>query len=382
MKSYFSNLKNIFNFLSKIDFILFFLSLSLSIIGLSVIYSFSGNNLLFDKQLISLGVSIIVFFVVSSLDIYFLKNSKFIYLVYFLSVGLLLGLLLSGVAISGAQSWFKLGLFAFQPTDLVKFVLVLLLAKYFYKRHIEISRLKHIFISWFYTFVLFILVALQPDLGSAMIIFFIWFGFILISGIPKKYILAFFILGSIISVLLYNCVLLDYQKKRIDTFMNPGADPLGAGYKIIQANISLGSGEVFGKGIMNGSQARLGFLPESETDFIFSAFAEEWGFIGIVVLFSIFSVLILRIVLIAMNGRTNFESLLVAGIAIYFFSNFFVHVGINLGFLPVTGTTMPFMSYGGSHLLIEYFALGIVVAISRTNRNYSKSDTEDISIIG
>jgi rod shape determining protein RodA len=138
---------------------------------------------------------------------------------------------------------------------------------------------------------------------------------------------------------------------------------------------------LWGKGISAGTQSRLSFLPEADTDFIFSAYGEEWGFIGIIVLFSIFTILIYRLSTTASLGRTNFESLIISGIAIYFFVHFFVHVGINLGIMPVTGTTMPFMSYGGSHLLIEFFALGLVNAVSRTNRNFHRSQLVDTDII-
>ncbi|MCK5589205.1 MAG: rod shape-determining protein RodA [Candidatus Pacebacteria bacterium] len=378
MRNYF----NIKKFFKNIDFVVFFLALAISSIGLSIIYSFGVDNGLFLKQIISLGIAVSVFFIVSSFDISFLKNSNFIFLVYFFCVGLLALLLVTGTAISGAQSWFDLGFFSFQPTDLAKFILVLLLAKYFFRRHIVISRFRHIFISGFYTLIFFVLLALQPDLGSAMIIFFIWFGFVMVSGIPKKYIIGLLVSGTILSSVFYNFVLEDYQKKRIDTFLNPGIDPLGSGYNIIQANIALGSGQMFGKGVSNGTQFRLGFLPEAETDFIFSAYAEEWGFAGVLVLFLMFSVLLLRLIIVSSKGHSNFESLLGAGIVIYFSTHFFVHVGINLGFLPVTGTTMPFMSYGGSHLLIEYFALGILNAISKTARDFHKVDLEDKYIIG
>ncbi len=369
------------SFLKNIDFLSFFSAISLSLIGLSIIYSFGGDNGNFIKQAISLAISIIIFFVVSNMNMYFLKNSKFISFLYFGSVFLFILLIILGSSFSGAQSWFSLGFFAFQPTDLAKIILVLVLAKYFFKRHVEISRPKHLFISGTYTGILFILLAMQPDFGSAMIVFFIWFGFIMLVGIPKKYIFALFSVGAVGIFVMYNFVFADYQKERILTFLDPSRDPLGAGYNISQAHIALGSGGVWGKGISAGTQSRLSFLPEADTDFIFSAFGEEWGFVGIIVLFIIFTILIYRIVMVATKGRTNFEALLVSGIAIYLFTHFFVHTGINLGFMPVTGTTMPFMSYGGSHLLIEYFALGLVNAIAATNRDYNRGNLLETDII-
>lgn len=192
-----------------------------------------------------------------------------------MSIGLLVAVLLVGATFSGATSWFSFGFFTFQPTDFVKITLVLLLAKYFFKRHVEISRIKHLFVSGVYAFAFVFLLILQPDLGSAIIVFFIWFGFVMVVGIPKKYIFGLLLSFFGAFFVLYNFFLMPYQVSRIDTFLNPYSDPLGSGYNIIQANIALGSGGWFGKGVLEGSQSRLSFLPESDTDFVFSAFGEE-----------------------------------------------------------------------------------------------------------
>ncbi len=368
------------NFLSKfkhIDWINFLLALTLSFISLTLIYSFNENNFSFYKQIISLLISIIIFFIVSNINTYFLKNSKFIFFLYLFSIFLLISLFFIGKNFSGATSWFSLGLFAFQPTDLVKIILVFILAKYFYKRHIEIKRIRHIFISGIYALIPFTLLFLQPDFGSAIIIFLIWFSFILIAGIPKKYILWIFGIGIIIFYILYNFLFADYQKERILTFIDPWRDPYGSGYNIIQAQIALGSGGLLGKGISEGTQTRLGFLPQAETDFILSAIGEEWGLLGILIIFLIFLTIIYRIIQKSTYGRTNFETFLMLGLAIYFSVNFFIHSGINLGILPVTGTVMPFMSYGGSHLIIEFAALGLINAINKTNRSINRNDIKD-----
>lgn len=364
-----------------IDFVSFISAIVLSIMGLSVIYSFVDDNSLFQKQAISLLVSIVVYFIVSNINFYFLKNSRFITFLYIFTVTLLLVLAFLGSAFSGAQSWFSFGFFAFQPTDLAKIVLVFVLAKYFYKRHIEIQKVSHLFISGTYTFVIFILLALQPDFGSAMIVFLIWFGFITIVGVPKKYIFSLFAAGAVVFFLLFNFFFAQYQKDRILTFFNPTADVLGSGYNIVQSNIALGSGQVFGKGLSYGTQIRLNFLPQDNTDFIYSAIGEEWGFVGILVLMILFLTIFTKLILKALNGRTNFESLIIYGIALYFFTHFLVHIGINLGFMPVTGTTLPFVSYGGSHLLIEFAALGLVNAISKTNREIRKDKILTTDII-
>lgn len=379
MSKYGSFFRNIF---SNIDIVSFLSALFLSLAGLSIIFSVGDDNSAFIKQSTSLSIAILIFFIVSRWDIYFLKNSNFIYSLYFLSILLFLSLIVFATPLSGATSWFSFNFFTFQPTDFAKIILVLLLAKYFFKRHIEIYRIKHLFISGIYAFNFVILLAMQPDLGSAMIMFFIWFGFVMVAGIPKKYIfgLLSFVFG--IFLILYNFFLQTYQVSRIDTFLNPQSDTLGSGYNIIQANIALGSGGLFGRGVLEGTQSRLFFLPEADTDFIFSAFGEEWGLVGIIILFIVFLILMYRIVDMATRGRTNFESLFISGIAIYFFTHFFVHVGINLGIMPVTGTTMPFMSYGGSHLVMEFFALGLVNAISKTNRSFNRRELRETDIIG
>ena len=217
---------------------------------------------------------------------------------------------------------------------------------------------------------------MQPDFGSAMIIFFIWFGMVLISGLSWRHLFGLIAMGAVTVALLWAFVFADYQKTRIMTFLNPTADLQGAGYNSNQAKIALGSGQLLGKGVGHGTQSRLEFLPEHETDFIFSTFAEEWGFIGVLFLFTFYFLVVSRIVYIGLRGESNFEILFAGGVAVYFIAHFFVHVGINIGVLPVTGTTLPFMSYGGSHLLAEFTALGILMGLARHNRTTHRSETE------
>jgi rod shape determining protein RodA len=219
-----------------------------------------------------------------------------------------------------------------------------------------------------YAFILFALVLVQPDFGSAMIIFLIWFGMVLVSGISKKHLAAVIFSGLAVFGGLWLFGFHDYQKARIKTFVNPLSDIHGAGYNAYQATIAVGSGGWFGKGVGYGTQSKLRFLPEYQTDFIFAAFAEEWGFVGVLIIILLFGVLMLRLVAAAGSGATNFETLFTLGVAIYFLCHFALHIGINLGVLPVTGTTLPLMSYGGSHLLAEFGALGIVVGMRRYAR--------------
>jgi rod shape determining protein RodA len=206
----------------------------------------------------------------------------------------------------------------------------------------------------------FVLLALQPELGGAIIIGLIWFGMVLFSGIARSHLLAVFLLGALSFVMLWFFGLHEYQKQRIHNFVDPGRDIHGSGYNINQSTIAVGSGEVVGKGIGYGSQSRLRFLPEFHTDFIFAAFAEEWGFLGVMLIFFLYAVIFWRIGLAAYQGATNFETLFAVGVLCYLFAHVVLHSGINMGLLPVTGTTIPFMSYGGSHLLAEFLALGII----------------------
>jgi rod shape determining protein RodA len=360
---------------SKIDWILFLSALLLVGAGLVTMNSFvEGSNYFFEKQVIWVVVSVVVFFVLSFVDFRFLRRTSVITTLFLVSVFILALVFFLGDFVLGAQSRFDFGLFSLQPSDPIKLVVILLLAKYFSRRHVEIANIKHILVSGFYTFVLFLLVFLQPDFGSAIIIAFVWFGMVLVSGISKKHLIAVFLVGAIAFGGLWGYAFEDYQKQRILTFIHPLTDLQGTGYNAYQSTIAVGSGQMFGKGIGYGTQSKLQFLPEYETDFIFAAFAEEWGFVGVVMILLLYAVVIWRIIKNAIYGATNFEILFGAGLAILFISHFIVHVGMNIGLLPVTGTTIPFLSYGGSHLLTEFVGLGILMGMRRYSRATHKDD--------
>jgi rod shape determining protein RodA len=362
----------IFRKLLNIDWILFFSVIFLTVAGLVTMGSFGAESGYFYKQIIWISVSVVIFFVLSLFDFRFLKRTGVVITIFIISVLLLLALFIVGKVAGGAQSWFDFGGISFQPADFIKLIIIILLAKYFSKRHIEIANIRHIFVSGFYVFVVFALVFLQPDFGSALIIFLIWLGMILLSGISKKHLLAVFILGSIAFVALWGFVLQDYQKSRIVNFIHPLSDIRGTGYSAYQSTIAVGSGQVMGKGVGYGTQSKLSFLPEYQTDFIFAAYAEEWGFLGIIFLFILFGVLLWRILRVAYYGSSNFEILFGCGVAIMFFSHFLINVGMNIGIMPVTGITFPFMSYGGTNLLTSFIALGILMAMRRYRRSAHK----------
>jgi len=372
----FSRARGFFGQFAHIDWPLLVAAVSISLAGLITMNSFVPENTFFDRQVIWIVLAVFVFLFSSIFDYRFLRRSITVTVIFIATIALLLLLFVFGDIVKGAQSRFDLGAFAIQPAEIAKLVLIVLLAKYFARRHIEIAHIKHILVSGLYALVLFILVFLQPDFGSAIIIAAIWLGMVLVAGISRKHLVALIVVGLISAVGMWNFALADYQKERVLTFLNPLADIQGAGYNAYQSTIAVGSGQVFGKGIGYGTQSKLQFLPEYETDFIFAAFSEEWGFIGVMLLFGLFGIVIWRVLSVAMRGASNFETLFGVGVAILIISHFVVHIGMNLGLLPVTGTTIPFMSYGGSHLIVEFLALGMLMGMRKYARIVRHGDAQ------
>ncbi|OGI85694.1 rod shape-determining protein RodA [Candidatus Nomurabacteria bacterium RIFCSPLOWO2_01_FULL_39_17] len=360
-----------------IDWLLVFFIVPIVLAGLVTMKSFAlsenaGN--FFDKQVIWVILSLIVFFIFSFIDFRFLKRTNVLVFLFLLFSFLLLVLFIFGNISHGAQSWFAFGGFSFQPADMTKLVLVLILAKYFSRRHVEIRDIKHIFISGFYALIPFILILFQPDFGSALIVFFIWLGMVLVSGISKTHLFFVFLSVVLIFISFWFFVFAPYQKARIVDFVNPLADIHGSGYNAFQSTIAVGSGQIFGKGLGFGTQSRLNFLPEYQTDFVLAAYAEEWGFMGSILILLLYGLVIWRILYAASFGATNFEILFGMGIAIFFMSHILINIGMNLGLLPITGIPLPFMSYGGSHLLTEFMGLGILMSMRKYARPAHRDD--------
>jgi rod shape determining protein RodA len=345
---------------SSIDWLSLSAAVFLGLLGLLTMSSFGSQDPFFIRQAAWLALGIIVFFASASIDWRFLRRGSIAGIVYAVFLIPLVILVVLGHATQGAKSWFDLGPFALQPIEFVKIALIIALAKYFSRRHIAIRNIRHILVSGAYAGIVFILTALQPDFGSALIIGFIWLGMVLISGISRWQLAAVFITGILALGGLWTFGFHDYQRTRILTFINPMQDIQGAGYNAYQSTVTVGSGELFGKGIGYGTQSKLRFLPEYQTDFIFAAFAEEWGLVGVAFIFLLYGVIFVRIISIAGKGSSNFETLFAFGVLFYFVAHFTLHAGINMGLLPVTGTTIPFMSYGGSHILAEFIALGMI----------------------
>ncbi|HVX90191.1 MAG TPA: rod shape-determining protein RodA [Candidatus Paceibacterota bacterium] len=341
---------------------------ALSLLGLVTMNTY-GTGSLAPRQLVFIVIGVVVYFLITAIDARFLRRTPVILSGYVFVLVLLVVLLVAVHPVMGARSWFDLGLVSFQPTDLVKLVLIALLAKYFSRRHLEIANIRHIVVSGLYAAAPALLVLLQPDLGTAVILGSIWFGMVLVSGIPKRHLAAVLLIGLAAAAGLWSFGLHDYQRARIMAFVNPAADIHGSGYNAYQATVAVGSGEWFGKGIGYGTQSKLRFLPQYETDFIFAAFAEEWGFVGVGLVLILYGLLLFRLIEIARRSATNFDALFTIGVAILIMAHVAIHAGINLGLLPVTGTTIPFMSYGGSHLVMEFAALGIVSSLAKYGRS-------------
>lgn len=361
----------------RIDWILLLSTVPIVVAGLLTMNSFTSESYFFDRQLSWFLFSLAVFFIGSLIDWRFLRRSGVVVSIYLAIVFLLVSLFVVGQIYQGAQSWLSIAGFSLQPVDLMKIALVAVLAKYFSRRHIEIADLRHIIVSGLYAFIPFVLIMLQPDLGSAIVIFMIWLGMIMVSGVSKKHLLMVVGLVLVSFTIAWLGVLAPYQKERILTFIHPLADIQGAGYNAFQSTVAVGSGQILGKGLGYGTQSRLQFLPEYETDFIFAAFAEEWGFLGVGIIFVLFGIIFWRLMRMAILGATNFETLFTIGIALIFSTHIVIHIGMNVGLLPVTGLPLPLMSYGGSHLMAEFAALGIVVGMRKYSLPFHRDDAQN-----
>lgn len=355
-------------------------ALLISLAGLVSMYGFGTDSGYAPRQIIWLSLGLLVFFLTSTIDFRFLRRTGVVVSIYILAFFFLSLLFALGSVFKGARSWFDLGAFAIQPVDPAKFALILVLAKYFSRRHIEIARIRHILVSGGYAFIIFALLFLQPDFGGAVIIAALWMMMVLIAGIPFRHVALLGLVCVTAVSLLWFFAFAPYQKARILTFIHPLADISGAGYNAFQSTVAVGSGGILGKGIGYGTQSRLQFLPENQTDFIFAAFAEEWGLIGTLLLLGLFALLFYRLVENARKGATNFETLFTLGVAALFGIHSIIHIGMNVGIMPVTGVPLPFMSYGGSHIVTSYALLGIVNAM----RGYGREvhDAKESEMVG
>ena len=360
-----------YKYITRLDWLLVAPMLLLVVFGLIAIYSLSlgeagGSAGFYNRQVIFFVIALGVFFGVGAIDYNIWKNYAGVF--YLVSVTLLVLVFVVGKTTNGAVSWFRLGFFNFQPVELVKISLILLFSRYF--SQIETAKVswKHIYISFAYAAVPIFLVILQPDMGSAMVLMAIWLGMIFLTGM-RLWQIAIFFLGSVIIVTMsWFFVLHDYQKQRIVTFLNPAQDALDSGYNVIQATIAVGSGGFGGMGIGRGSQSQLNFVPERHTDFIFATIAEESGFVGSSLILFFFGLIFLRMKNVINKADSKFGQLIVSGVIITIFFQVWINMGMNIGLMPVTGISLPFLSYGGSQVVALCIGVGLALSMSKKVR--------------
>ena len=351
-----------FQKIKNLDYILLISVILLSVISLFVMYSTDGGEILFHTK--NHFIKLMVFFPLMIFLAFF--NIKFwhsiSYVVYFLVILLLIYVSLFGIKSSGSQRWMDLYLFVLQPSELMKIAIIMCLAKYFHRLKLEnVNSFISINIMIAIILVPIIFVISQPDLGTSILIAFSGLIILWLGGIKIKYFI-YSLITFLISLPFIISFLKPYQKLRILTFLDPDRDPLGAGYQIIQSKIAIGSGGLNGKGFLKGTQSYLDFLPEKHTDFIFTLFSEEFGFIGSVGLLILYSIIIFRIIRIGSISRSNFARLFCFGYAFSIFIYIVVNLSMVLGLLPIVGSPLPIMSYGGSSMLATMIGFGIVLS--------------------
>lgn len=351
--------------LKRFDTILFILMVLLIIFGLVVQYSLSlaisdegaGD---FSKQYIFALIGLVLFFVIVVTDFRFIRSSA--YLIYIITILLLIGVLFFGNIFRGVQGWLSFGAFNFQPAELAKLTAIIILAKFWEEARLPV-RPKHVLVSFALILPLVFLIIRQPDLGSALMIVILWFGILFLVDKNKKHFIGLLIIFILIVSSAWLYFLTDTQKGRLLTYINPQGDPLGRGYQITQSIVAVGSGEIVGRGFGLGTQSQLRFLPAGETDFIFAVLAEEFGFIGCLLLLGFFLALFYRLIRLARRVYDNFGLILILGITLFIFFQTFINIGMNIGLVPVVGIPLPFVSYGGSSLLITMISIGLVQSV-------------------
>lgn len=365
----------------RIDWTLFTAALTLTSVGLIAIYGISISQtppdlFLFQKQFATFLIGFMVAMAFALLDYRHLKSYGL--LVYLLGALLIFGVLFFGVIVNGTKGWYRIGALSFQPVEVAKMALVVYLAAYFTRKCHERLTWKAFGTSFLATGFYAGLVMLQPDFGSAMVLFLIWGIMSAFAGLPKKAWIILPLVLTICAATVWTVGLKPYQKARIESFMNPELDPLGSGYNAIQARIAIGSGGWLGKGIGEGSQARLRFLPAAATDFIFAVVGEELGLVGVLVILGLFVILLYRFVRLGQESGDDFATLLLIGLGGIFLVHVFVNAGMNLGVMPITGIPMPFLSAAASYLLVAFISLGIAQSVATRRRSAGSLQAETV----
>ncbi len=356
------NKNNFFQKIKDLDFILLISILSLGVISLATMYSTDGGQILFHTKshFYKFIIFTLLMLVISFFNIRFWFSLS--YIIYVIVILMLIWTINFGITASGSQRWIDLYFINIQPSELMKIFIILCLAKYFHRKRLEnVNSFYSVMISTIIIFLPMSLVIIQPDLGTSILIsisgiIVLWF-----AGLNHKY-FFYSILLSLLSLPFIISFLKPYQKLRVLTFLNPDRDPLGAGYQIIQSKIAVGSGGLFGKGFLKGTQSYLEFLPEKHTDFIFTLFSEEFGFFGSILLLLIYAVIIYRVIKIGSISRSYFAKLFCYSFGASLFIYIVINMSMVLGLVPIVGSPLPIMSYGGSSMLATMIGFGVVMS--------------------
>lgn len=354
-------------FWKNFDVILLAVTLLLTLVGILVLYSigFKAVNVTSPadvrNQIIFAMVSLIGLFAAATVD--YRTWAKLTPVLYIMMLSLLGIVVVIGKSALGATRWINLGFFQFQPSELAKLILIIVLARFFADHYDQMESPRYLLQSLGYVAVPAALVLAQPDLGTAMVLVAIWLVMVLVTKVPKRYFLVMLVIGGLLLPVGYH-FLGAYQKARIATFLNPSADPQGRGFNVLQSTIAVGSGQLFGRGLAAGSQSQLNFLPSQHTDFIFAVLTEKLGFVGGALLLLLFGLLSARGLIIAYRAQDRFGMFLAIGLVTMFLFHVFINVGMNMGIMPVTGIPLPFVSYGGTSLLIGMIGVGLLESIT------------------
>ncbi len=350
---------------AHLDLPLFAALVLLSGIGFVTLYSAGGQQIdLVFKQATRLALAYAIMFILAQIPPRHLQ--RYAPVLFLIGVGLLVAVLMMGETVKGGQRWLNLGLFRFQPSEMIKISTPLIIAWYLAENPLP-PRLKQILVTVILIVVPTLLIAKQPDLGTALLVAASGSAALFVAGIGWRFLLKVSILLGGVAPILWH-LMREYQRARILTFLNPEADPLGTGYHIIQSKIAIGSGGIYGKGWLNGTQSYLEFLPERSTDFIFAVFAEEFGLLGCLTLVCVYLIIICRCLYIALQAQDTFSRVLAGSLSITFFVYVFVNIGMVIGILPVVGVPLPMISYGGTSMVTLLAGFGILMSIHTHRR--------------
>ncbi len=356
-----------FRLIKHIDYTLIFLVLALCLLGLLVIYSTTHTEIINEetiqftkRQLLYILVGLFLCFIVATIDYHQLE--KIAIPIYILSIIMLVYVLLFGKTTGGARRWINVAGFDFQPSEFAKIALIIFLADFLSRQKDKLSNFLYFLLPFLFTGVLMLLITKQPDLGTAIVFLAIVLFMIYVAGIEWKYILMISLLLVASFPVLWS-FLKDYQRKRIIFFLNPDLDPLGAGYNIIQSKVAIGSGGLLGQGLFSGIQSQLKFLPAQHTDFVFAVIGEELGFLGALLLLSLFILLLWKGIKIAQEAPDLLGTFLATGVVAFMFFHIFINIGMVMGLVPATGLPLPFISYGGTFMITNFIGIGLLLNV-------------------